>query len=673
MAEPEEVLIDAGRHAASAVGRMWRRHQAGREIVEADEWLDEQRGRLRLLITAVHDVELPIRTAQPPAPPTLLARLMRPLPRVLRLTIALPATDGQHLFLPRRIAGFGELQPGRWYRLLALQQAGRALRGSALSGVPPDDITAELYRIAEAAATDRAIARDLPGLIPDMMLQRAAMLADRPPLSVMTERERVIEGIYRDVLARAPEDTGMVPHMPTAAQSLSWATQIAQQVVAGTRGAFRTIRGDFWLGQFRQPPPARHELAEDAGQQDQTAEQSRSKTAQLARRPEAREAAEDEDDTEPGMWMLQMDDPQEHVEDAMGLDRPADRDTGEKPEEMADSLSELPEARLVATPERAREIFASDDPPDARAFVTPASQPDGIAYPEWDYRISAYLAPGATVRLRTCAMGDPQWADRVTERRRRLLEDVRRRFAGLRPRRMQFNRQRDGDEVDIDAWVEAAADRRAGRAIEDRLYLATRAGRRNVAISLLIDISGSTDAWVEGDLRIIDVAKEALFICCHALDALGDPYAIQAFSGEGPHGVDLWPIKTFSALDQMVVHRRIAALEPEHNTRAGAAMRHATAELAQRAEQHRLLLLLSDGKPNDIDLYEGRYGVEDMRQAVIEAAAAGVHCFCLTIDRQAPSYLDRIFGPGHHRILRHTGQLPLALVDLLRQLLQSNS
>jgi len=116
------------------------------------------------------------------------------------------------------------------------------------------------------------------------------------------------------------------------------------------------------------------------------------------------------------------------------------------------------------------------------------------------------------------------------------------------------------------------------------------------------------------------------------------------------------------------VARCIAGLEPEHYTRAGAAIRHASTLLMREPAQHRLLLLLSDGKPNDVDDYEGRYGVEDMRQAVTEARLQGISPFCLTIDRHAANYLPAVFGPHHYALLPRPELLPAVLLDWLRRL-----
>ena len=171
-----------------------------------------------------------------------------------------------------------------------------------------------------------------------------------------------------------------------------------------------------------------------------------------------------------------------------------------------------------------------------------------------------------------------------------------------------------------------------------------RPGRRELSVALLVDVSASTDSWVSGHQRIVDVEKDALLVVCEALAALGDRYAIFAFSGESAEHVSIVPLKRFADRAGDRVRRRIAALEPDGYTRIGAAIRHATAALSGQPTERRLLLILSDGKPNDVDAYEGPYGIEDARQAVAEARLQNVDVFCLTVDREAPRYAPRIFG-----------------------------
>jgi nitric oxide reductase NorD protein len=130
-------------------------------------------------------------------------------------------------------------------------------------------------------------------------------------------------------------------------------------------------------------------------------------------------------------------------------------------------------------------------------------------------------------------------------------------------------------------------------------------------------------------------------------------------------------IKAFDETNGATVRRRIGALEPEGYTRAGAAIRHATALLEKQPAAHRLLLILSDGKPNDVDAYQGLSGVEDTRQAINEARRSGVYPFCITIDRQGQEYLGRIFGEAGHTVLRNPQQLPMSLVKVVKHLLAS--
>ncbi len=408
-----------------------------------------------------------------------------------------------------------------------------------------------------------------------------------------------------------------------------------------------------------------------AGNEPSELLQPTTRSHQLARRPKVRDPAADEDDAEPGTWIVRADDAQEKAEDPAGLQRPADRDENADPGELADALSELPEARLVRSPDQVHEVLHADDPVPRATAATGARRTRGTVYPEWDCHAARYRPEGAIVRERTGEDGDDAWIDGMLRRHATTLRTVRRDFERVRPRRTALKRQRDGSDVDVDAVVEAFADRHGGGATNDRLHVDTRTLRRDVAITLLVDASASTDSWVSGTRRIIDVEKEALLIVAEALDALGDPHAILAFAGEGPEAVDLRRIKTLEGHETPpAVRRRIAGLEPGGYTRAGAAIRHATAGLVRHPARHRLLLLLSDGRPNDVDHYEGRYGVEDTRAAVVEARLQGLHCYCLTVDREAPRYVTRIFGRDF-AVLTRAERLPTALTGVLRDLLRS--
>jgi nitric oxide reductase NorD protein len=391
----------------------------------------------------------------------------------------------------------------------------------------------------------------------------------------------------------------------------------------------------------------------------------------LLRRPRARVAQEGEDDPASGTWIVRADDPQEKAEDAHGLARPSDRNADADAGELADALSELPELRVVRTQQPVSETLVSESPLRRVAAEQHAQAHSGIVYPEWDWRTKSYRPRGAIVRSCVAATGDPAWATSVLLRHAALVRAVRRDFERLRSRHSARFRQPHGSELDVDGYIVARADARGTGSMSDRYYIDARPHRRDVAIALLLDASASTDSWVASDRRVIDVEKEAMLVVCEALRILGDPHAALAFSGEGPERVELREVVGFGDVAGVeTVRARIAALEPDGFTRLGAALRHASAMLSRQTAHRRLLLLLSDGRPNDVDVYEGRYGIEDTRAAVMEGRRRGVHCFCLTVDREAPQYAPHIFGAPYLAVLPRADRLPGVLLALLRRLIR---
>ena len=677
MAEAEDVILDAARHASIYARALWRRYRP--PVPHAPPLaLADVAPRLDLLIAALYDRSFALRIAQPPAPPTLLARLAQrrhgPVHRA-----ALPATDGVSIWLPANLGHLAADTAVRHYRALALQQATRAVRGTAAHAPDArDPLLRALYLLCEAAAADCELARTLPGMAATLAALRAAALHARPALSTFPTPLQPLETLLRGVLA-APfasgqEIGGLGPLCATPAASRRRAQQLAAHLRAtSARHDFgpHPLLQDWWTGDLRAPPRPAAGTPNSGNADPFDAQQTVARSARLARRPDVREADDEEDDERPGAWMVQTAQPHEQAEDPGGLQRPTDRDDATAADEYADALSELPEARLLTRPGHPKEVLLSDDPPDSAAHAeapTQASTGRALSYPEWDYRIRAYHAPGAMVHVLPAAGGPPAWVEHTLAAHRGMLHEIRRRFEMLRARRLRVHRQLDGDELDLAAYIEGRADYRAGLPLPQRVYQSQRRVQRDMAIMLLIDVSGSTDGWIVGNRRIIDVEREALLLVCIALEGLGQPYAVQAFSGETAHGVIVREVKRFDEPYSALVALRIAGLEPEHYTRAGAAVRHASNRLMQQAAQHRLLLLLSDGKPNDMDQYEGRYGVEDLRQAVTEAKLQGISPFCLTIDRQAANYLPFVFGASQYALLPKPELLPTVLLDWLRRL-----
>lgn len=667
MSEPEDVILEGAHAATSYVAALWRRHTAGTPQLE----LADVRKRLEWLTVALYGDVPPIVAAESRARPSLAARVARRIPRHLLEEAAIPSTDGERIRLPRTIENNNAAASNDFYRLMAIEQAARARRGTAdlLEATFSLEVQ-DLFELSEAAAVDHALTRDVPGLVPLLIEGRRIARALRPRLSLLTPRERRVESMLRLVLESHPASPP--PGMAMAAapmHSLLWATHEAKNLES-LPGRYRGLPSVILWGRATRPAarPAGTPTAPD--DHDMIARSERTRT--MRRRPSVRPAEEGEDDVSMGMSMIQLDDPQQHVEDPGGLQRPADRDENADADDLADSLSELPEARIVTRPGIASEILLSEDPPASRPHViTRSRDASGISYPEWDWRIAAYRPAHAVVRESVAFVGDSSWVASVLRKRAREIREVRRQFERLRSQRVRLGRQLDGEDVDISAYVTSQADVCAGLSSDDHLYQSVRRGRRDIAVSILVDISGSTDSWLSDNRRIIEVEKEALVLVCEALDAIGDRYSVSAFSGEGPRGVSVLRVKGYHERYDEAARRRIAGLEHDRYTRLGAAIRHVTGSLMRESARHRLLLVLSDGKPNDIDEYEGRYGIEDTRQAVAEVRLQGAHPFCVTVDRDAPVYIQRTFGPGAYSVLRRPDTLPQSLVQVVRRLLNS--
>jgi nitric oxide reductase NorD protein len=665
MAEAEDVIVDAARHAtAYAQDLLRRRRQA---LAPPVLTLLDAAPRLDLLLVALHGHPLPLRVAQPLPPATTLTRLLRRRQRPWR-RLAVPHTDGAAIWLPRQLDGVEPPQAMLLYRAMALQQAQRGASREATQLMRlRTPLQRDLYLVLEADAADAALSQALPGLMSALQLLRCQALQRRPPLDAFPAERRPLEAWLRNRLASEHLQQGMVAtgELVDQAQALAerWPGELGPEPV------FK----DWWTGEWSVSEHVADAPADADASGDEEGDERPVRSARMERRPIVRQANEDEDDASPGAWMIQTAQPQEHAEDPMGLQRPADRESDDAAEGHAESLSELAQARLVRSPQRAHEVLLSDDLPASAprpaGAHAPATVEQGIRYPEWDWRAQDYRDPGTTVWVSMAEAGSPAWVERTLQEQRGMLHLIRRRFEMLRSRRVVLRAQEEGDEIDIEAIIDTQAQLRAGAAMTQRLYRCTRLLRHEAAVLVLVDVSGSTDAWIGSGRRIIDVEREALLPLSMALDDSGDSHAILAFSGNGPQRVVVRTVKHFGERHGDEVARRIAGLEPEHYTRAGAALRHAARLLAEQPTHHRLLLLLSDGKPNDEDGYEGRYGIEDMRQAVLEARQAGLSPFCLTIDRQAAAYLPRIFGPHHYALLQRPERLSVALLDWMKLLL----
>jgi nitric oxide reductase NorD protein len=284
-------------------------------------------------------------------------------------------------------------------------------------------------------------------------------------------------------------------------------------------------------------------------------------------------------------------------------------------------------------------------------------------YPEWDFARQHYRKNWCVLREIDLKPGEPAYVDEVIERHHGLVKHLRRTFEAMRDESKLLKRQVQGDDVDIDALVEALADSRDGREMSDQLFMHLHRADRSMAVMFMVDMSGSTKGWIN------DAEREALIMLCESLETLGDRYAIYGFSGQTRKRCEIYRIKTFDQPYNDETKARIAGIAPQDYTRMGAAIRHLSKLLNEIEARTKLLITLSDGKPDDyFDIYRGQYGIEDTRQALFEARRSGIHPFCITIDREGKEYLPHMYGHANWVEIDEVRKLPLKVADIYRRL-----
>ncbi|HSB53771.1 MAG TPA: hypothetical protein VLD58_05420, partial [Gemmatimonadales bacterium] len=390
MAEPEDVIAEGALHATRFVRELWARHSAGQG--EATPRLRDFKRRLELFVGAVFPEAPEIGLAEPPAPPSWLARLARRDTAHLHADEALSSSNEERIFLPAELRNLPSAAILDRYRLLALEQAARVERGSHRL-IPEGALLRDLYYLSEAAAVDLLLVRTLPRLASAFSEARLEAFSHWPMPRRPSPRERAVAQLLADLVGAHPAR----PPSPfiaaaTPADSLAWA-RVQWRSLTSLAGPYRGM-APMSLWGVAAPPG----VASTKAGQDEVLSPPAGRTRTLPRRPGVRDASDEEDDAESGTWMVRADDLQEKAEDPAGLMRPADRDQEADPGELADALSELPELRLVRTPGPVSEILAGEEP-IARASVVPTGvTAEGLAYPEWDWRAAAYRPRAAVVR-----------------------------------------------------------------------------------------------------------------------------------------------------------------------------------------------------------------------------------------------------------------------------------
>jgi len=549
-----------------------------------------------------------------------------------------PWTDTQTVFLPVEVACFAARERNFLvYKAmvgLAWAQARFGTYGTEIATAVEQ--SRDRYRarrwlaFLEAVRLDARIAAALPGLARDMrslqVPQPDAVLLEllAPLRSARAGAADSVEVLARVDIARAPPQWCYVgPLLPEQA------TAVRASRVAREKEAFRAL-----LAALRDEHRERAGSDEDAGAPF---------AAQLSE-PDAVGARELE---------LRLDGkPVTPSADAMSL-----------VQSILQDFETLPPDYLVPAGPGDYQA-AGQSPARGGPDEDPAGDEADVAlYDEWDIARKRYRRNWCALRLRDVLPGDAGFVWRTLEKYRGQIAGLKRAFEALRGEDRTHRRQPNGDGIDIDATVEGFADLAAGREFPERFFTRRQRTERSIAVLFLVDMSGSTKGWIN------DAEREALVLLCEALEVLGDRYAIYGFSGMTRKRCEFYRVKQFGEPYGTLVKSRIAGITPQDYTRMGVAIRHAAGMFGSEDVRTRLLVTLSDGKPDDFgDGYRGEYGIEDTRQALLEARRQGIHPFCITIDEQARDYLPHMYGAASWVLVDDVRQLPLKTAEVYRRL-----
>lgn len=561
-------------------------------------------------------------------------RLAAPTEHVARASF-----DGEALRLPAELAVFPEPQDNQ---ALYLWLAASAAHVQA-KPQEDDPLRADLAAIAAAAAMTRATLAAAPGLRSLWQRLAATHLALRSrPRQHGTEAK--VEALVRHLLG-APEAPD--PALLAALSSLPahW---------RAPRGYRPFLPVPLWidLRQLATSSPLEAEAVPTTGDPEES-------SAGPARRARRRKA--DQAERKDSIILYKFEALLSWAE-FLNLNRRVEDDDFDNAKKAAEDHDEIALGQVSKAPATRLKLHLDLAPED----VDRERIADVFTYPEWDARAGAYLPAHARV-LAAPVVPDPGRTAGFDEAARRRIRAVRRQFEALRPARIVRHAQPDGEELDLDATLRSVTDLRATGCGSHRIWRQAQSGQRDLAVSILLDVSRSTESAVTGR-AVIDVAREALTALAWGLHGCGDRFAIQGFSSLKRDRVWLHGCKTFDEPMNAAIEGRIAALRPGFYTRLGAALRHASAGLAREARARRLLIVLTDGKPNDLDHYEGRHGIEDSAMAVREARRAGHAVYGVTIDRDGQAWFPRLFGQGGFSVIREPDRLIGALPDIYRHL-----
>lgn len=291
-------------------------------------------------------------------------------------------------------------------------------------------------------------------------------------------------------------------------------------------------------------------------------------------------------------------------------------------------------------------------------------------YHEWDYQSLSYRPDWTTVYEQIQPLGNAAHIDGLLDKHKQLTRRLKQIVDMLKPQqRKRVRYQAEGDELDMDVLIRAWTDFKAGTTPDNRYYQSHEKDGRDISVLLLLDLSQSINEVPEGcSTTILELSQEAVSVLAEAIEALGDPFAIAGFSSNTRHEVRYTHFKGFSEHWGDEAKGRLAGMEGGYSTRMGAALRHGARYLEHRSEEKKILLLLTDGAPRDIDVFDEQYLHDDTHKAVVELEQKGIESFCITLDPHADEYVAGLFGAHRYAVIDQVERLPEKLPQLFIKL-----
>ncbi|WP_396170292.1 nitric oxide reductase activation protein NorD [Flavobacterium sp.] len=345
-----------------------------------------------------------------------------------------------------------------------------------------------------------------------------------------------------------------------------------------------------------------------------------------------------------------------------------DFDGSDELEDHQEALEELNMKFTVRVDDTSHSVYQADFIENTTISESAEVDSKGfhLCYDEWDFSKRVYKDHFCKVYPKTQLKTDSNYYKNTITKNASTLMGLRKMLTNVNNKMLQQRRQSQGDEFDIDAITDLYVDVHSKRTPSDKIYISNRKKEKDLSILILLDISLSSDGYAAGN-RVIDVEKDVSILFGEILNEFNIDFSIDSFYSKTRNYSTYLTLKDFDE-SWSVAKYKIGAVEPSGYTRIGAALRHAGARLDKRNTKNKWVILISDGKPNDYDKYEGKYGINDVKQALRELNGRNINSYALAIEAEAKYYLPQMFGQNHYQILTTPVELLQSLVKLYEKI-----